>query len=457
MRKKIWIYSLIIALIALVVGAVIMIRHRLYLVSRDETVREMRLNVQQIPDGNRWNIQSIDTMKESRDRARAKLNDNSYDEEIERQVRNISKTGANFIAVDTPYDEEFFPFLERWVRIARRYDLHVWFRGNWSGWEGWFDYSKTLSREGHIQKTKNFITDHTDIFRNGDIFSPCPECENGGPGDPRATHDVFGYRAFILNEYERSLAAFSNIGKNVQVLFPSNLDVAKLVFDSETTQKLGGVVAIDHYINDPSKMVSDISDIARRSGGRVVLGEFGIPLDPRSSMTDRDQVDWIQEVLRSVSNLDEIEGVNYWINTGGPTELWRKNGEARESVSVIREYFMPRILYGKVTDDHFCPIANAHISIAGEDALSRSDGAYEIRNIDAPSTHVSISADGFFENFGTVSFEYIRIVKKDVILKRKESGSARLFSGGYFLMSADKYGCGIRRLSCGESEVNFSI
>ena len=81
-------------------------------------------------------------MKYSRDLAREKLDDPSFDKIIDKQMADISATGANYVAIGTPYDAEFIPMLKRWVASARKHNLHVWFRGNFSGWEEWFDYPK---------------------------------------------------------------------------------------------------------------------------------------------------------------------------------------------------------------------------------------------------------------------------------------------------------------------------
>src|SRR3989344_7973075 len=70
-----------------------------------------------------WPIQAIDTMKFSRDRAREKLNDPSFDAVIDEQIRIIAETGATHVSIGTPYNEEFVPFLTRWVSAARRYNL----------------------------------------------------------------------------------------------------------------------------------------------------------------------------------------------------------------------------------------------------------------------------------------------------------------------------------------------
>src|SRR3989344_2717782 len=222
-----------------------------------------------------WEFQSIDTMKYSRDIAREKLGDLEFDSVINQQVRDISETGATHVAIATPYDEEFYPFLKRWVDAARKNNLHVWFRGNWSGWEGWFGYPK-ITREEHLKKTEKFILNHKDIFSDGDVFSPCPECENGGSGDPRRTGDAAGHKKFLIDEYKVTKEAFRQIKKNVASNYASmNGDVAKLVMDRPTTAALGGVVTIDHYVATSEKLVSDIEFIAQASGGKVVLGEFG--------------------------------------------------------------------------------------------------------------------------------------------------------------------------------------
>src|SRR5260221_5347891 len=106
-----------------------------------------------MPKQNQWQVRSIDTMKYSRDRSRQALDDLAFNKVIDKQISLIAKTGANYVAIDTPYDLEFLPILKRWVVVARRYHLHVWFRGNFSGWEGWFGYAK-MSQHDHLKKTQ---------------------------------------------------------------------------------------------------------------------------------------------------------------------------------------------------------------------------------------------------------------------------------------------------------------
>lgn len=285
-------------------------------------------------------FKSIDTMKYSRDPSREKLNDPSFDDLINKQTANIAKTGATHIAIATPYDEEFLPILKRWVAAARKNNLKVWFRGNWSGWEQWFDYD-SINRTIHIEKTKAFILNNPELFEDGDVFTACPECENGGPGDPRRTGDINGFRKFMIDEYSVTKNAFSKINKNVSSNFDSmNADVAKKIMDKNTTKSMDGIVVIDHYVSSPDQLVFDIQQISIASGGRIVLGEFGVPIpDLNGDMTEEEQANWIEKALSKLITMKEVKGVNYWVNTGGSTQLWDEKGNERKSVSVITKYY----------------------------------------------------------------------------------------------------------------------
>src|SRR3989344_978731 len=267
-----------------------------------------------------WQIQSVDTMKYSRDIAREKLDDPTFDSIIDRQVKDIAATGATHVAVGTPYDEEFVPFLTRWVNAARKYKLGVWFRGNLSGWEKWFGYSR-LTPEEHETGIVQFISRHPELFANGDVFSSCPECENGSVGDPRSQVDLGEYRQFLISEFDTVTEAFSRIKKQILVVNSSNGDVAKLVMDPPTTAKLGGIVGVDHYVSTPEKLVDDIEKLAQSSQGQVFLGEFGVPIpDIHGRLTLDQQAQWLDKALKLLTNAP-LYGINYWTNIGGSTQL----------------------------------------------------------------------------------------------------------------------------------------
>lgn len=287
-----------------------------------------------------WAIRSIDTMKYSRDIAREKANDSSFDAVIETQVKNIADTGASHIAIATPYDEEFVPYLARWVQAARKHNLKVWFRGNFSGWEKWFDHPR-ITRSEHLDLTTQFITSNPSLFEDGDIFTPCPECENGGPGDPRMTRDIAGHRQFLIDSTRIGKDAFAVIGKKVEVGYHSmNYDVAMAVMDQDTTKAVGGIVAIDHYVKTGEKMVRDIDKLKELSGGKIFLGEFGTPIpDIHGMQTEAEQAQWIKETLDLLVLNRSVIGLNYWVSVGGSTKLWNDNGSAREAVSTLTSFY----------------------------------------------------------------------------------------------------------------------
>lgn len=288
-----------------------------------------------------WVIKSIDTMKYSRDLSLEKLKNPKFDKEIDSHFNAIKSLNASHAAIGTPYDEKFAPILARWVKSARKNSLKVWFRGNFSAWEGWFGENRnSITREEHIQKTRDFIKNNPGLFEDGDIFSPCPECENGGPGDPRENGDVDGHRNFLISERSAALEEFEKIGKKVTVLDSMNYDVAQLVMDKKTAKSMGGIVAIDHYIETPQKLSYDIDGLAESSDAKIFLGEIGVPIpDIHGSLSPEDQAVWIEDALNQISKKQSVIGVNYWVLTGGSTALFNNNLEPKPAAQVIKKYF----------------------------------------------------------------------------------------------------------------------
>lgn len=334
-----------------------------------------------------WEFQSVDTMKYSRDLSREKLNDPSFDWVIETQVRNIAEVGATHVALATPYDEEFLPILKRWVKAARKHNLKIWFRGNWSGWEKWFDYPP-IDRAAHMDKTRNFILKNYDLFEDGDIFSACPECENGGPGDPRKNGDVAGHRKFLLDEYQITKNAFKKINKKVQSNYNSmNADVARLVMDKETTHEMDAVVVIDHYVSRPEQLAQDVAQIAQASGGKVILGEFGAPIENiNGEMNEDEQAEWISKALEKLVLTPELGGLSYWTDVGGSTELWNKDGKAKKAVAVIKKIYRPSQLTGRVLDELGDPISNVEIKGLEREVKTDRNGYFQIPYLNTDQT-----------------------------------------------------------------------
>lgn len=343
-----------------------------------------------------WQIQSIDTMKYSRDFSGQILTDpTKFQSLIDIQVKDIADAGATHVAIATPYDEQFLPVLRMWVAAARANNLKVWFRGNFSGWEQWFGY-KSIGREEHKKLLTDFLASQADLFEEGDAFSSCPECENGGPGDPRHNGDADGHRKFLIEEYQIAKNAFFRMGKNVTPnLMSMNGDVAKLIMDESTTQSLGGIVVIDHYVGSVDQLVSDAQDYARQSGGKVVFGEFGAPIpDIHGDMTENEQAIWIDDALSKLSLEKDVIGINYWVGFGGSTQLWNDGGTPRMAVEIIRKHFQPPAASGQVVDRNGKAIPGITVKTPWQAVQTNKEGQF-VLPLSSEDSVISVFADGY--------------------------------------------------------------
>lgn len=321
-------------------------------------------------------VRSIDTMKFSRDTARKEANNTDFDKTIEKHISQIASLNATYVAIDTPYDKEFVPFLRRWVKVARKYKLKVWFRGNLSGWEKWFDYPQ-INSATRFNNIKNFIEENKDLFEDGDIFTSCPECENGSIDvyqDPQA------YKKFLMEEYQMVKRAFSDIGIKVIANYNSmNGDIANLIMDEATTKSMGGIVTVDHYIHSQEKLVSDLDELAEKSRGKIVLGEVGAPLaDIHGDMTEVEQRNWIAELFVKLDKVESLEGINYWLSYGGSTALWDPDGRERLAAEVVRNAYAGRVVKGKLVDRKGQIITDAEIIALNETYLVDQKGVFSI-------------------------------------------------------------------------------
>jgi len=352
-------------------------------------------------------------MKYSRDIAREKDDDTTFNAEIERQVKYISETNATHVAVGTPYDPEFIPFLQRWVDAARKHNLNVWFRGNFAGWEQWFEYD-AITRTEHLVKLNDFIVENPQLFKDGDILTTCTECENGGPGDPRITGDVNGHRKFLIEEYKVASNAFKKINKNVNSnYFSMNGDVANLVMDRQTTAALDSIVVIDHYVSTPEKLAKDISQLAQKSGGKIILGEFGAPIpDIHGALNEKAQAMWIEKALEKISKEENLIGVNYWLLKGGTTSLVSDENKEKEVFEVISQFFKPKVFNGKIIDQFGIPVKGALIVSARATSRSNASGIFTHPVVNR-SEALTVTAEKFKTNMTTTSSETIVLQREE--------------------------------------------
>ncbi|HRN71009.1 MAG TPA: carboxypeptidase-like regulatory domain-containing protein, partial [Candidatus Woesebacteria bacterium] len=258
---------------------------------------------------------------------------------------------------------------------------------------GWFEYPE-ITREEHTEGIRQFILQNPDLFADGDVFTSCPECENGGPGDPRQTGNVEEYRTFLIQEYEVSKQAFAEINKNVTANYYSmNGDVAKLVMNKSTTKALDGIITVDHYVETVDQLIADINEYQKSSGGKVVLGEWGAPIpDIHGSMTQEEQAQWLDEALLRILHETDIEGLNYWTHQGSSTALWNNDNEPRQAVTVLAKYFNPRHISGDIKDTKGNILTDVHITTPNK-ASDVTHGTYVLPLLDAET--ITFSKAGY--------------------------------------------------------------
>ena len=322
-----------------------------------------------------WKYQCIDTMKTSRDDARKISKQKNVDSVIHSQVQEITSLGANCIAIDTPYDTEFFPYLLKWVTAARANHLHVWFRGSFSSWEGWFSYPQNTNYVTELKNTHDFILRNPQLFTDGDIFTALPEAENGGEFRPKSQDAISLYRQFLQMEVNSSTNAFLQLNKHVITNWNSiSGGYAKEILNQQTIDHIGNTVTIDHYVSTPNQMSEYINYFHDTFNSTVVIGEFGAPIpEINGTMSDKQQADFVDSLLHELyENKSVVLGINYWTLTDGSTALYASTG-AKPVTQVIKKYFKPGVMYGKILTAYGQPISHVFITLDNSTNSTETD------------------------------------------------------------------------------------
>jgi hypothetical protein len=326
--------------------------------------------------GTFWRYQCIDTMKVSRDSVRAFIEGTLAWSQIANEVELIAKAGANCVAVATPYDPEFLPVLKEYVRQARKHQLQVFFRGNFSRWEGWFGYPRDMTTDQHLQATRNFILENADLFRDGDIFTGAPEAENGGPFAESDRNKFPAYRQFLLDQYRVTKDAFNQINKNIRVnWFSMNGWIAQNMYDKQTLSSIENQVTIDHYTSSPEKMAEFLNYWHKEQQVKVALGEFGAPIpDLNGNMTPTEQAAYLKQLFQIFyTERENIEGLNYWTLRYGSTAIIQPDFQTTPAYEVVANYFSPGIVSIQVNDPFGNGIDHVKISALDSKATTQTD------------------------------------------------------------------------------------
>lgn len=352
-------------------------------------------NITHTPKEHPFTIRAIDTMKFSRDISGQVLDHpQAFTKLIDTQVRLVAEAGATHVAIATPYDAKFLPVLRLWVASARAHGLNVWFRGNFSGWEGWFGFAK-IDRTEHKKLLQSFLRTNPDLFVDGDLFTPCPECENGGPGDPRLTGDRSGYNSFLRDELALAENEFARQGKTIAIYPSMNGDIANEIITPATVRAFDGTILIDHYVRSTNQFKTDLSAISRKLDATIGLGEFGAPIpDLNGYMTERQQAEYVDGLFRAMMETG-TPIANYWTLAGGSTALLNDNGTVRLAYTTVQNYFKAYNVYGAVYNSLGEPIAKASVHVPGSPYhASTTYASYQIF-VPRQYQEIRIEAEGY--------------------------------------------------------------
>lgn len=273
---------------------------------------------------------------------------------IREQVTLIKKMGANYVAVSTPYDR--VNELQAWADEIHAQGMHVWFRSHWAAWEGDDNQPPVMTSQEYLTKTKQFIIEHPQLFREGDAFTVAVEPEQAGVGLGKKFKDWDDYRTFILQQMVIANDGFKQIGlqKKIHTNWISvNGWIVDNVFTKELVEKLG-VITVDHYPVQ-SQTIGSLEDIDilvrvqnddmerwyKKWKKPVLMGEWGYQI--YQEVSDDRQATVIKRVLESVEKKPYVLGVNYWVHMGHHSRLiGDENGSSfknRKSADALKAIF----------------------------------------------------------------------------------------------------------------------
>lgn len=299
-----------------------------------------------------WAIQSVSSMKESKDRI-CSPRDAAW---INRWVDKAKELGANYIAVETPYENpscnSSLAYTKVWVDAIRYRGLKVWHRHMPMAFEG--IYSVTKTKDDYLSTISNYIKNNPTLFAADDIFTPIPEPQNGGISG--ITHCAFGvcqfdnashFNKWLRDAIDTSNSAFSSIGLGGKmkigyygfdgfVAWGANNPDWNGILEDATIAKMGNLT-IDHYPELIStSMKADLDELQQRYPNvPIIFGEWG--------STGSNNLE--QQVINSMGAAKRpgVVGFNYWhMGMGGNEALINDDFSNRPQFDEVQSFFTAR-------------------------------------------------------------------------------------------------------------------
>lgn len=298
-----------------------------------------------------WSIKSVSSMKETKDKI---CNQDSISF-INSWIDKAVQLGANYIAVETPYDNpacgSSVAYTKAWVDAIHARGLYVWHRHMPLAFEGIYDVTKNSSIN-YLPLIADYIKTNPTFFKAGDIFSPIPEPQNGGiSGITYCPQNIciFG-SASIFNKWLRdamttSESAFGSIGLGGKMKIgyfgfdgfvawgDNNPDWHGILEDS-TVQAMGNIT-IDHYpeiVGDT--MENDLNEIQTKYPNMpIIIGEWG-------TITGGDITAQVYKSMQAAIRPNVI-GFNYWhMGMGGNEKLINDDFTNRANFDAVKSFFL---------------------------------------------------------------------------------------------------------------------
>lgn len=296
-----------------------------------------------------WQIQSVSSMKETKDRICSQRSQDF----IKKWVKKAKELGANFVALETPYDSpscgSSVEYTFTWINTIREQGLGVWHRHMPLAFEGIYDAPK--QKGNYFNLITDYIKNNAQMFKEGDIFTPIPEPQNGGiAGITYCAQEVCifenkeEFNRWLREVIDITENAFSQIGLGGKikigyfgfdgfVAWGSNNPDWNGILEDETIKKME-VLAIDHYPELIGQtMEQGLSEvIARYPNVPIIISEWG------SAGTSDPQI----QVLNSMgaAKRPEVIGFNYWhLGIGGNEALINEDFSNRSQFDEVKNFF----------------------------------------------------------------------------------------------------------------------
>lgn len=292
---------------------------------------------------------SIDNMKLSKDNATNPLSSS----DIAKLVTTYKSLGVTHVGLSTPMD---FPnYYKVWADGIHALGLSILHRPTWNAIEGLYGVTQAVGNNRPANasdywrnQTKTFIINNPGVFSDGDLWGPLPERTEGIFNDATSflPNDGPGvqtnYTTFFNGLIDDSLAAFSSIGKKVNVGFTTNnySEIASGWIQQGLFDKAGRVVA-DHYglTHTTLEMDQNLRGINSQHNHVVFLQEWANywDTDPSVNLTNTKAM---FDAFDKLTTDGIINGFNYWGGWPGAVEsILNPDFTLNDKGKLLQSYF----------------------------------------------------------------------------------------------------------------------